>query len=523
MSAKQIISSIIAFGIVFAHAAPSSTQVKHADGSSAATKRADAKTPGPTALTAAFVKSIRDAMVTKDGKPLEMTLDEDVTSTAAQEELRLLAAEALVQEQHTLAAQIIRMDVAARAIGTSQGVWALYALDQMAQEFELDESAMEEMAYEYDANVDGASERAMLSWYRAKALLRRGYSEWALLDLSKVGIDTRWYADRVFDRATDALAEGKGEEAEALYANILKRTTPVRNPTRQFAELNRARMIFEKGDYEETLKIMRSVDLPLRERARGLLEMAWARYYMKDYGKALGVLRVVDSAFFEALRSPESDVLQMVISRDLCRYDLIKTSATAFRERYKKPFKQIEARLSLEADPQLKQMALQGRFLQRRATLIHRYRTERKAIYDEDLRISKGLREMLLKNLLMRERKTESEIARALPRELDRVASELLDFREQVSFLEYEASIRPLTAMPNDEVDYLPEAASKTKFEKLYWPVINESWWDELDNYEVLIRARCAQPLPALAPVKKKSAPKFEEESGSDIVDEEGE
>ena len=121
----------------------------------------------------------------------------------------------------------------------------------------------------------------------------------------------------------------------------------------------------------------------------------------------------------------------------------------------------------------------------------------------------------------IRQNLTEAEIARLLPRELEKVASQLIDMREQVSFLEYEASIRPLTTMPQEEADYLPEVASKTRFEKLYWPVVNEAWWDELDNYEVLIRARCAQPLPVLAPVKKKAPPKVEEEEEDDEEDDE--
>lgn len=499
---------MIAFCLLSLRATVSSTQ-------------ASSKQPGPSALSTAFVKKFRGELSDRDAKPLEMYPGENVTSNAAKDELMLLAAEGLSKQGHTLSAQIIRTEIAGRSTKTPQGAWALFALDELAQDFELDESALEDFAYELDSSIEAPSERAMVSWYRAKALLRRGLADWALLEIGKVGIDTKWYADRLFEHATDVLSEGKVDEAEGLYGDILKRSA-VRAPTRQFAELNRARLIFEKGEYQESLKIVRAIDLPLRERARALLEMAWSRYYLKDYGKALGILRVVDSAFFEALRSPESDVLQMVISRDLCRYDMVKNSARAFRERYKKPLRQIEMRLNLEGDPQLKQMALQSRYLQKRATLIHRYRTERRVIYDEDLKISPGLREVLLKALLARERKIEAEIALTLSRELDRVASQLIEFRDQVSFLEYEASMRPLTMSPSEESDYLPNAASKTHFEKLYWPVVNESWWDELDSYEVLIRARCAEPLPALGISKKKAIPKVkvQPDPGGDELDE---
>lgn len=491
-------------------------------GTPSSSKQAEAKPPGPINLSNEFVSEFRDKLSKKNGRPLDLIFPGDTPSGSTLEELRLLAAEAMVKSGYTLSAQAVYMDVAARALGTSQGAWALYALDNLAQQIELDDAALEEMAYEYDAVADGVSERAMLAWYRAKTLLRRGYDEWAMQDLAKTATDTRWHADRLFERATDVLADGKVDEAEALYDDILKRSN-VRVSTRQFTELNRARLTFEKGDYQETLRIVRTLDLPLRERARALLEMAWSRYYLKEYGKALGILTVADSAFFEALRSPEADLLKMVIHRDLCRYDLIKTEAVAFRERYKKSFKQIEGRLTLEDDPQLKQMALQSRFLQRRATLIHRYRTERKLIFDEDIKIAPGLRDFLLRSLLTRERKVEAEIERALPRELDRVASELIEYRDQVTFLEYEASIRPLTALPADDLDYRPEAASKTRFERLYWPVVNEAWWDELDSYEVLIRARCAEPINLLPATSKAGTDTKVEGAGADEENEEEE
>jgi hypothetical protein len=507
LTRRSVTSFAVVFVVVLSAMLQSASEAAPPDTNpSSSSKKPEPKIPGPTMLSVEFVSEFHQRLERKDGKPLDLTFPAENPRGPVLEELRLLAAEALAKEGNTLAAQEVYMDVATRAIGTSQGTWALYGLDNLAQQIEIDDSAIEEMAYEFDANPEGSSERAMLAWYRAKALLRRGYEEWAMKELEKVGAESRWHSDRLFERATDLLADGKVDQAEALYEDILKRTN-VRNSTKQFAELNRARLIFEKGDYEDTLKIVRSLDLPIRERARAMLEMAWARYYLKEYGKALGILTVIDSAFFEPLRSPETDLLRMVIDRDLCRYDLIKTEAASFRERYKKPFRQIEGRLNLEDDPQLKQMALQGRFLQRRATLIHRYRTERKTIYDEDLKIAPGLRDFLLKSLLMRERKTESEIARTLPKELDRAASELIEWRDQVSFLEYEASIRPLTSSPTDDVDYRPEAASKTRFEKLYWPVVNEAWWDELDNYEVLIRARCAEPID-FVPVVKKAAPK---------------
>lgn len=470
------------------------------------TKALELKVPGPVVLDPVYVAQFRELIKSPKEKAWDLQIPSKSAVGPALEELKLLVAEALAAKGHALSAEVIYLDVALRAVGTSQGTWALYGLDQLAKTNELDDQMIEEFAYEFDGTVDGNSERSMLSYFRARALLRREYTAWATQELAKVSIDTQWHAERLFERAAEVLAEGKNDEAEALYEDLIKREN-IRLSTKQFALLNRARLVFERGNYDEVLEVVRSVDLPLRERARALLEMAWSRYYLREYGKALGILKVIDSAFFQMLRSPEADLLRMVIERDLCRYDLIKESAAAFRNRYKTSFKQIESRLILEDDSQLKQLALQSRNLQKRATLIHRYRTELKALEDEDLRAAPGLRELVLKTLKIGAFKAENAIARILPRELEKVASQLIELRDQVTFLEYEASIRPLTAAPPDEADYLPVPASKTRFDRLYWPVIDESWWDELDNYEVLIRARCAQPLSADA-LKKAPTPK---------------
>lgn len=483
------------------------------------TAQKNVKTPGPVVLDPVFVDQFRKLIPSKKENAWDLQIPSRSAVGPALDELKLLVAEAFIAKGHTLSAQHVYLDVALRAMGTSQGTWALYELNRLASQYELDEDVMESFAYEFDGAVENSSdrsdERSMIGYFRARALMRRGYTEWATQELAKVSSSSLWHGDRLFERAAEVLADGRSDEAEAIYDELVKREH-VRKPTREFSVLNRARLVFERGNYEEVLETVRAADLPIRERARALLEMAWSRYYLKEYGKALGVLKVIDSAFFQMLRSPESDLLRMVIERDLCRYDLIKDSAAAFRTRYQPSFKQIESRMRLENDETIKQLALQGRNLQKRATLIHRYRTELRAIEDEDLRTAPGLRGDLIRHLKMGAFKTEAAIARILPREVERVASQLIELRDQVTFLEYEASIRPLTSSPVDDADYKPEAASKTSFDRLYWPVIDESWWDELDNYEVLIRARCAEPIPqsVLRPPARKSepAPAIEEE-----------
>ncbi len=458
---------------------------------------------------AALEKSWLDRFESAGDPRLEAALDtsppEELTESQ-RDEVKLLVAGTLSKLGHALAAQQIYMDVATRAVGTSQGAAALKQLEALAVAVEIDESAVEDFAFEYDGTVEGPAERSMLAWYRSRALMRRGFTDWAARELSSIAVDSAWQAERLYDGAVTSLADGREDEAEAMFAELSQKSV-IRVPTKRYAELNRARLIFEKNEYQASLDVVRGLDLPIRERARALHEMAWSRYYMRDYGKALGILQVLDSGYYSDLKTPEADLLRMVIERDLCRYDLVKQSTAFFREKFKKTYKQIESRLPLEADDRLKQMALQSRFLQKRATLVHRVRLEIRALSDEDIKVSPGLEPWLLKQLAIRERKLQAEIDRILGKEIEKVANQFVDLRDQVTFLEYEASIRPLTAAPSDIIDYLPTGASWTKFEKLYWPVTSEAWWDELDSYEVMLRGRCQTPLPigtTLSPTPKR-------------------
>jgi hypothetical protein len=452
----------------------------------------------PIFLPKTWFKSYLDLLKQKPEEAFAMSAPDVEESSALKDELEIAAAIGLVQVDKPLTAGLILLAVAQRSVGTSQGLWALTELHRIAQSYEIDEDALEAFAYEFDGLVDPVHERSMLAWFRGRALMRRGYLEWANREFQNVHTDSVWHADRIFERSTERLADGRAEESEALLQEILRKGV-LREPTRRFAELNRARLLFERGELSAVLETVRKLDLPTRERARVLLEIAWIRYYMRDYGRALGVLEVLRSPFYGLLKSPEADLLKMVIQRDLCRYDLVKESAQDFRREYGAVFQHIESRRPLDLNADLKQLALQARLLQKRAMLIHRYRVERRDLQDSRkfaFKFADQILEKMFYESLERERRLEGDLSLQIPVEAERVANRLLDFRNQVTYLEYEASIRPLRTDLTFGADYMPPVKSKTRFERLFWPITSEAWWDELEDYQVLLRGRCAEPLP---------------------------
>ena len=71
-------------------------------------------------------------------------------------------------------------------------------------------------------------------------------------------------------------------------------------------------------------------------------------------------------------------------------------------------------------------------------------------------------------------------------------ALSILDSGNQVHFLEYSASLDAVKVSSQDgAVDFKHEAVTKYKFDKIFWPVNTEFWFDELEDYTVNISSQC--------------------------------
>jgi hypothetical protein len=94
--------------------------------------------------------------------------------------------------------------------------------------------------------------------------------------------------------------------------------------------------------------------------------------------------------------------------------------------------------------------------------------------------------------------KKDAQVRDRLDRDLDlhaRQASKvILEAEEQVTFLDYTAKLDSLRIIRKGETrDYRSEKIDYLKFNRIYWPVKDEHWTDELETYKVLIRSRCGE------------------------------
>lgn len=408
------------------------------------------------------------------------------------DEWRLGIAKALSAVGMPLHAQYLLTTVASKSIGTRQGFEALRILNQVVRDQVVDETALEELAFELDTKVDEPESRSMIGYLRARGLFKKGYQEWAQIALADVVPATTYGQELEFDRAQQALNSGDSVAAYGKFEGISKNPA-ARTQTQRLSRLALARLIFERKDYRAAVATYSKIDLATRERARSLNELTWTYYYDRAFGRALGTIQALKTPYFRPLLSPETLLVEMLIYRELCHFKHVQQLVKEFLAEYKPIYTTIEDRKPLEKLPEFQQMALQEGLLQKRATAIQFIRMERREL--EKLSWSdEALRKELLKLGEKRERLIDAEINRLMISRVDTLANWFLDLREQVWFLEYESSMR-MIQLNDDQADhYVPPKADKTRPDILFWPVSGEAWLDELMDYEVLVQDQCGNP-----------------------------
>jgi hypothetical protein len=429
----------------------------------------------------------------------------DTSEAGAVEEWKLGLARALAANGQPIHAQYLMNSVATKSVGTRQGFEALRLIHLMAKDGLVDEFQLEDLAFDLDTKIEEVESRSMIGYFRGRALLRKGYTDWANIAISDVAQASTWGQELRYDRALQRLNAGDSAAAYTEFEALVK-NDKTRALTAKQSQLALARLIFERKDYVGAIKIYRGLDIPVRERARSLSEIAWSYYYDREYGKALGAIKALRSRYFTVLFSPETSILEMLIYRELCQYRRVQTLTKAFQKEFGDVYGAIEDRKIIEDVPRFMQMVLQEGMMQKRASIIQSLRAERKAIKSQGWQDDE-MKTWLLDVGLRRERTLEAEIQRLVHARIDRVANWFLDLREQVWFLDYESSLK-LIQMPDDDAsDYEPPQKSKLRTETMFWPVSDESWMDELPDYETLVHSMCRNAPSLMTPAGGGNGP----------------
>lgn len=410
------------------------------------------------------------------------------------------------------AATKVFSNVIKKRLGSQIAQKALQELSSIAQENSLDKLEFgDDLLVSNEFGIIHPDLQSFVSFYNAFFNLVNGQKVWADKDFSQIQPNSYWAQKVNYYKALSEVARGLIESAEARLYTILnnpKIDTNLKNQT----QLQIARIEFEKKEYANAAQLYLTLGtFPPREKGRLLLEIAWTKYYLRDYSKALGILYALKAPMFDSSISPERYVLEMIMFKQLCYFNEVSRAATEFQEKFGPSIAAIKARKDLKNDFVLTSMAMQDYKLQYVANLINMLRSEYDEFREYSVEVYPDFKNILAAYQL-KDKELQQRLYEMMDSKIPEAADQVLDVEEQIKFLDYTAKLDALRILKKgQDQEYRSEKISYIKFDKVYWPIVNEFWVDELDEYKVLIDSRCDQSLPTL-PSNRELIKKFGDE-----------
>jgi len=408
-------------------------------------------------------------------------------------EARLFQAYGLYRLNFNFTATEVFADLTRSKVGTQVGERALSGLEEISINSLVDPDFVHgEILNDVEFGVLAANLQDFVSYYNGLFNIQKGFHKWGEAELKKINPGSHWGLKLKY---IDALRD---VQAKNIDAALEKFKSITENPQAAESIKNDAlhqmgRLIFEKGNYEDAYKIFKQVKLNERERGFILLERAWARYYQKDYSKSLGLLTAFDAPMFDPARTPESYILKMIIYKELCHYDAALDVARDFRARFKKSLNAIHRRADLKKDPFLVSSSLMDQRYEPLVSYLNMLRDERTrfdALGWSGYSFYKGMR-IRYRNKIG---ETEAKLSRLLEDKTRQAAEALLDWQEQMTFLDYQTRLDSLRIVrKGNEVQYQSPPIPGLTFNKIYWTFQDEFWLDELEDMKAFIESRCGE------------------------------
>ena len=406
-------------------------------------------------------------------------------------EAQLMQAYGLQRLGFSFAASEIYADLVRAKVGTTVAERGLMGLEDIAINHSVDPDFIYgEILNDVEFAPLPEGLQSFVSFHNAQFNLQHGFDKWGEAELKKISPESFWGLKLKY---IDALKEVKNKKIDAAIEKFkaLADDPKSHENIKSDATHQLARLIFEKGDYAESYKIFKTIKLSMRERGFILLERAWSRYYMKDYSRALGLLTAYEAPMFDPSRTPEAYILKMIMYKELCHFDAALEVMKEFNDRYRSSLTRIKKRKDLRKDQLLVNMALLDQHYQPWADYLNLLRDEQDGFKrlgwdDYDFYPTQVMR---YKDKIA---ETETRLNRILEDKTREMANLLLDFNEQMTFLDYATRLDSLRIIRRgDELQYRSATIPGLTFDKIYWLFDGEFWLDELEDMKGFIESRC--------------------------------
>ena len=409
-------------------------------------------------------------------------------------EVYLAVAEMAIQKSHPYIAFILAHEITKIFPLSNQAIRSYFIIEEIFKRNAIsDDLIIGETVIEQDINFENKKIpfelRGFLGYLFFQSYRQQNFSKWEKQAQKLIEPGTEWAYRLEYDRALYELYNDRFEESLKIFESIMNEAK-ASDFLRKKAKRQYARLIFEKGEFQKSFELLKSLQFEQDDRGFILLERAWTKYYLKHYSKALGLLTALDAKLFDSSRTPETEILKMLIYKELCHFDSVFEIKKKFDNRYKKALEDIKKRTDLSKNEELLRLALQKPQLKNYSTFIGGLRLDLEWL--KEVGLEGSLLNDLQTKVKLKDRQLQDILSLRIRDEVRKSAEDLLDWNEQVNFLDYQTRVDSLRIRRSDkELNYRPEPIPLITFDRLYWLYKGEVWLDEIENLRVLVKSNC--------------------------------
>jgi TolA-binding protein len=313
------------------------------------------------------------------------------------------------------------------------------------------------------------------------------FFEWGNEHFNKISPTSTYYFKYLYKEALYCVYRGNIDEAISYLNEILKSDYPSQD-LKDESRKTLARLLYEKGQYDEADMIYAGIQKSILDQAENLLERAWVHYRMGHNERAMGLLYSFQAPSFRNAFRPEYFILKSFIYKDVCHYQNALSVVYEFEERYGDALEKLYERSLPHENDALMLVLLNKPKISRIykfLDLLEKELEECQAIPD------RALREHLVKIYELQIEESREKLRKLVNDGYEIIANDLLKYEEDANLMEYEIGLDMYQRVY--ESHYSGEKTEKEKVEEglALYEFQGEYWNDELAAYEVSLPNRC--------------------------------
>ncbi len=324
---------------------------------------------------------------------------------------------------------------------------------------------------------------------------QNGFTEWAENHFKQIRKDTYYYYRYKHQMALYTLFEDDINKAIGKLEEIEKADfegEDLKNEIRKTL----ARLYYEIKEYEKADETYERISKSIAHQAENLFERSWAQYRLDEQEKAMGLLYAFKSPLYKNYFTPEYFLLKSLIYKGVCHYRRALSVIDEFRDHYQTSLTNIYERGKITENQSLLLVLLGKQRVGNLWKFIVLLEKEYAMIEDLD---DPHLQKFLKKIYDIQIEQTKKEFRLLVTERYEEIANDLLEYEEKANLMAYEIGLD----MYQRVYQYHYDETKKKKKEKkklslgmkhyyAFYPFQGEFWSDELDNYKVILKDKCA-------------------------------